>query len=297
MPERDGSYGNCLRGWLAGQKSRGDIICVKGWRGRYGIVARLSLLRSRENTAALRLSPYASFSGAEGRFKVSPIGRVDSSSSIVLEFFRFRLFISRESKGKLEERKNSCRLYYVESLARKKNIYIYIFFPLFTSPRKRGEKQRWKSFLSPFLALFHHSRPVSGISPFFPIVSGEKEYGRYYIVSYEYFDSRTDKLNTVIRNFLSFLTFSFLVEQIFEYEKGGERDKVAAYSMSPRCLLYLARRQISKRTSYRPLPSYHLFHPPRSAWLATFGNRPPKIQGAAQNLMADVYPRVSSIRA
>lgn len=134
MPERDGSYGNCLRGWLADRKSGGDIICVKGWRGRYGIVARLSLLRSRENAAALRLSPYASFSGAEGRFKVSPIGRVDSSSSIVLEFFRFRLFISRGSKGKLEERKNSCRLYYVESLARKKNIYIYIYFFHYSHP-------------------------------------------------------------------------------------------------------------------------------------------------------------------
>ena len=45
--QRDGSYGNSFQGWLASQGSGegrrgrgGDIIYVKGWRGRYGIVAR-----------------------------------------------------------------------------------------------------------------------------------------------------------------------------------------------------------------------------------------------------------------
>lgn len=37
------------------------------------------------------------------------------------------------------------------------------------------------------------------------------------------------------------------------------------------------------------MPSYHLFHPARSVWLATFWQPAPEIRGAAQNLMADVY--------
>ena len=62
--------------------------------------------------------------------------------------------------------------------------------------------------------------------------------------------------------------------------------------MSPRCLLYAVPHSPGKYRNVRvsrPLPSYHLFHPARSVWLATFWQPVPEIQGAAQNLMADVY--------
>lgn len=106
MPERDGSCGDCrrVRSW------GGDIIRAKGWRSRYGIVARLSPLPSlfqRENPerAVPPCHQLFSVSGGEGCFKVSiaisPIERMDSSSLIVFEFELFisHLEVKEESNG------------------------------------------------------------------------------------------------------------------------------------------------------------------------------------------------------
>ena len=113
MPGRDGSYGDCrrVRSW------GGDIIRAKGWRGRYGIVARLSPLPAsfqRENLE--RVVPPChqlfSVSRGEGCFKVSIaislIERMDSSSLIVFEFELFisRLEVEEESKRKRKFKEN-----------------------------------------------------------------------------------------------------------------------------------------------------------------------------------------------
>lgn len=100
------------------------------------------------------------------------IGRMDSSSSIV--FDSDYLFLTWKRIVEEEE-------LYVE-LFETFEKYIYIHFPLFTLPRKRRftkkrEKQRWKWFLSPFLAPFHRSRRIVH----FTLLPDKKESVRYYI--------------------------------------------------------------------------------------------------------------------
>lgn len=162
MLERDGSYGDLrVKSWTA----RVTLSCKGEESSRYGIVARLFffLFRSRE-----RSSLATSFSLFEGCFKAwyRKDGFVQLDSDYL--FLTWKRIVEEEEL-------------YVE-LFETFEKYIYIHFPLFTLPRKRRftkkrEKQRWKWFLSPFLAPFHRSRRIVH----FTLLPDKKESVRYYI--------------------------------------------------------------------------------------------------------------------
>lgn len=148
---------------------RGVTLSCKGeQRSRYGIVARLFffLFRSRERSSLA--TSFSLFGGAESCFKAwyRKDGFVQLDSDYL--FLTWKRIVEEEEL-------------YVE-LFETFEKYIYIHFPLFTLPRKRRftkkrEKQRWKWFLSPFLAPFHRSRRIVH----FTLLPDKKESVRYYI--------------------------------------------------------------------------------------------------------------------